>query len=386
MPQLQCPFCDRSNPSDSHYCNNCGQRLQLKICPQCEVVNGEIAETCYQCGAPLPATAGSDAAQAACARLREILSAGALPPAVDGATSASAISTDAQPGVAQAGAPQPGEREHQPPDREPAILRGRFDTDHALFFPVGSDGPLAQDFDLSRLADAGFRRESGPLASEPPVNELDGAAARAASPPQSSEAAPMDLQLPSNALSAAQRYKPPRRKLAILVGAFAFAVVVVAGSMYYAREPSRDSLGAIPQPRSPAAEAANADVPRASSISQQGQIAQPMPEGSASSVDAVRSLGMAAPAETANPAVPAPATPTVRAAARSDRVERAAGQSDSTAGRSRDPRKASAAAVSTAAKQADVKTVPAKIDPPACTEGVAALGLCTPASQEETNK
>ena len=52
MPH-QCPFCERVNPSDARFCNACGAPLQLRPCPQCGAVNDAAATTCHQCAASL---------------------------------------------------------------------------------------------------------------------------------------------------------------------------------------------------------------------------------------------------------------------------------------------------------------------------------------------
>lgn len=77
MLPLQCPFCDHANLDGvgARYCNACGSRLQLKLCPQCLAANDQTVRSCYQCGAefPAPSTTPEDAARAACVRLQQLL-------------------------------------------------------------------------------------------------------------------------------------------------------------------------------------------------------------------------------------------------------------------------------------------------------------------------
>jgi ribosomal protein L40E len=51
----QCLFCNHANPPGAKFCNDCGSPLHLKLCKQCEAVNGQVAKNCYKCGTELPA-------------------------------------------------------------------------------------------------------------------------------------------------------------------------------------------------------------------------------------------------------------------------------------------------------------------------------------------
>ena len=50
----QCPFCNHASPAGAKYCNNCGSPLHLKPCNQCEAINDQVASDCYSCGTEFP--------------------------------------------------------------------------------------------------------------------------------------------------------------------------------------------------------------------------------------------------------------------------------------------------------------------------------------------
>jgi len=59
----QCPFCNHANPAGAKYCNDCGSPLHLKPCDQCEAINDLVASDCYSCGTEFPvASAAPEAA------------------------------------------------------------------------------------------------------------------------------------------------------------------------------------------------------------------------------------------------------------------------------------------------------------------------------------
>jgi len=51
-----CPFCDRRNPADARFCNECASPLHLKPCNQCNRVNEQAATRCYECGTAFPSS------------------------------------------------------------------------------------------------------------------------------------------------------------------------------------------------------------------------------------------------------------------------------------------------------------------------------------------
>lgn len=50
---LKCGFCAHANPADSRYCNACGAPLRVQPCPHCGTVNDSTAAICQECEAPL---------------------------------------------------------------------------------------------------------------------------------------------------------------------------------------------------------------------------------------------------------------------------------------------------------------------------------------------
>ena len=54
---VACPFCERINPPDSRFCNDCGAPLYLVPCFRCGAVNDPTAPKCHQCGASWPGNA-----------------------------------------------------------------------------------------------------------------------------------------------------------------------------------------------------------------------------------------------------------------------------------------------------------------------------------------
>jgi hypothetical protein len=48
-----CAFCGHRNPNGAHFCNECGERLDLTQCRLCEAINDRSAAVCHKCNAPL---------------------------------------------------------------------------------------------------------------------------------------------------------------------------------------------------------------------------------------------------------------------------------------------------------------------------------------------
>ena len=48
-----CPVCSHRNPMAAKYCNECGSRVHLRECAQCEAINEPGVAHCYKCGAPM---------------------------------------------------------------------------------------------------------------------------------------------------------------------------------------------------------------------------------------------------------------------------------------------------------------------------------------------
>jgi hypothetical protein len=51
---MQCPQCQRENPSHANFCLHCGTRL-VTVCPQCQQVLPPDAKFCLACGHALTA-------------------------------------------------------------------------------------------------------------------------------------------------------------------------------------------------------------------------------------------------------------------------------------------------------------------------------------------
>ena len=57
MSTVQCLFCQHLNPAHAAFCNECGQALNLRPCPQCQASNDREATICQRCGTELSAPA-----------------------------------------------------------------------------------------------------------------------------------------------------------------------------------------------------------------------------------------------------------------------------------------------------------------------------------------
>lgn len=55
LPSL-CPFCDAANPADAKFCNACGSPLHLKPCKKCGAVTEAAATRCGVCGSDFTRT------------------------------------------------------------------------------------------------------------------------------------------------------------------------------------------------------------------------------------------------------------------------------------------------------------------------------------------
>jgi ribosomal protein L40E len=50
----QCIFCDHVNPAGAKFCNDCGSQLHVKRCSRCEAVNDQAAKNCFKCDTEFP--------------------------------------------------------------------------------------------------------------------------------------------------------------------------------------------------------------------------------------------------------------------------------------------------------------------------------------------
>ena len=50
MSRLTCRFCAHANPERARFCNECGSQIDLKPCRRCDAVNSVNASACHECG------------------------------------------------------------------------------------------------------------------------------------------------------------------------------------------------------------------------------------------------------------------------------------------------------------------------------------------------
>jgi hypothetical protein len=339
---FQCPFCEHANQQGANYCSNCGQRLQLKVCPECGVVSDQIADRCYQCGTTFPATPEADAAQAACERVRQILRGDAIPS--DPAGGSSAGDGD------RAGADTPGAIQAAAEDvaahhahGEPAIARERFSGERMFRFPGADDNGLSQDFNLLRPIEVTLAPDPGSerafaLPQLRPVQVLEPSGATD-DQPLSPATGPL-LQVRS--MLRVTRATWIGATVAISIALVAYSVYRVAAS----DAPGADRPYTAGTARTPTEPTSGRLVIRNAEEIAAGARTTPTavtPEG-----DPIKSLGIALPAASELPsAPPARARP--------------------------------------GAKDAGTQgpNAPAGAGPSSCTEGVVALGLCSRAGENE---
>ena len=344
MRPIQCSFCDGVNPPNSKFCNACGAPLHLAPCPHCGAVNDAASTACHECAAELPGHATDALAAPA--------------PAADAsAAGAPTQTTGSRIGAVPANL---------------AVGADELDRDSSMLAALAELRQLAASPDLVAV-----RAESSPAAR---VEARAMPVARADTAPVKPAAG---LTRPT-AFSVRDRM-PRRGRSAVIVGALILAVVGAYG--YYAyHQRSIESLAR----RS----AATGEVKGAGSGVGAGNIVSPGPSP----------ITKEKPVES----TPAPAATTVvdvpRVAPTPDRSSPVSRQADAVPG---DARTAGADPVAAASRAAgpqrraggEPRTPP---EPPApvartgagtgsdtegrrlgpCTEGVAALGLCTPDSTQ----
>jgi hypothetical protein len=54
MFSSKCLFCGHVNPADAKFCNDCASPLHLKPCHECDAINDRSTQSCYKCGADFP--------------------------------------------------------------------------------------------------------------------------------------------------------------------------------------------------------------------------------------------------------------------------------------------------------------------------------------------
>ena len=339
----QCPFCNRANPAGAKYCNGCGSPLHLKPCNQCEAINDEVASNCYSCGTEFPVL--STAPEAA-----------SVSPALN-TTAASAALSDT------------------------GFERGRAPLLESL--PENHDVPLRRP---GNEAAGGARDYTVEVVAREP-RSFDGGVTSLFSAAQQ--------VVPMHDLGFAARRRPlPRLALAVVLPA---AVLVLAGaSAYYVYRHQAQLSGSPsagpPDPAAPTGVTAsrvsqsgkgvigtdgvngqaltprqsNAAVtpqPGVSTNDQAAPVQQPVTEAA--------KVASAPGAETAVAAEPRHKTPRVAAS----RVASARSAADPSASTYRAA--AAAAPVQLPQSNSRVNVAPDAPGPSACTEAVAALGLCS---------
>lgn len=75
MAAVRCLFCNRNNPVDAKFCNDCGTTLDSKPCRQCKTRNSRAASACRQCGATFATEAALQTATAGWSDVRSDLAA-----------------------------------------------------------------------------------------------------------------------------------------------------------------------------------------------------------------------------------------------------------------------------------------------------------------------
>ena len=154
MSSCRCGFCAQVNPARAKFCNECGSPLNLRLCPQCEAINGAGELACYQCRALLPDLAVAPVPQAALPvedappPVHDAAPAmhDASPPVLDAwPTSA----TDAVAAEPASFAIPPGDAFHAAADAprehvyvDPPVAEADLAVAEATPFTIGSDGTL----------------------------------------------------------------------------------------------------------------------------------------------------------------------------------------------------------------------------------------------------
>jgi Double zinc ribbon len=348
----QCPFCNHANPAGAKFCNDCGSPLHLKPCNHCEAVNDQVAKNCYKCGTELPVL--STAPEAA-----------PVSPALD-TTAASATLSD-----------MGFERGHAP---LPESVAERHDV---LLRRPGNETAGARDYAVEVVTRAPRSLGRG-------MTSLFSAARRAA-----------DV-IPLHNLGAAAGRRPlPRLALAVVLPAALLTAVGVSAYYVYRHQVQLSGWlsAAPPDPAAPTGVTA-------SPVNQSGKRATgpdgvngqtPTPSQSDAAITPqlrVSTSDQAAPAQQlasqAAEVARAPGAATAIAAEPRHKTMRAAASRVASAHSATNPStstyRAAAAAAPVQLPLSDrrVNVPPDALRPGACTEAVAALGLCSLTSRRES--
>ena len=351
MLPTQCPFCNHANPAGAKYCNDCGSPLHLKPCNHCEAINDQVASNCYRCGTEFPVL--SSASEAA-----------SVSPALN-TTAASATPSDMGFERGHAPLPESVAESHDVPLRRP-----------------GNETAGARDHTVEVVA-----REA---------RSLGGGVASLFAAQRATEVVPLrDL------VAAARRRPLPRLALAVVLpAALLTAVGVSAYYVYHHQVQLSGSLSAgPPDPAAPTGVTASpvnqsgkgvigpegvngrAPTPRQSDAAVTSQLGVSTSDQAAPAqqlVTEAAEVARAPGAETTVAAEPRPKTTRV-GASRIPSARSAADPSTSTYRAA-----AAAAPVQLPLSNSRVNVPPDAPRPSACTEAVAALGLCSLTARGES--
>lgn len=352
MSLLRCPFCDHANPADADFCVDCGAKLDLLPCAKCGAVNKRDSVECYQCHAPIEppraAEAGADP--------------GSAPSGEDAPGSKGATEEPASAAPAGDALPMPGRAAMSSIFERAAALAAAAPA--PLF--VATPPPKSSESAAEATAHAPeHEAKNEPIAPEPvaalkATSAPSEQAARASSP----VASPVD-PLP----------QPAGRGWIDKAAGLAAVVLVVVIAWFASRGTTPAPTPAAPS--APVATPATAAPPAATPERKAEPPAKGVPSASKagapspSSAVTPPSPGTPRPSAVANPAVNGEASPPAPPATTGRRA---------TAPR---PAPVEAAPATAPAPTPAPAAAPAPPKPPrieACTEAIAALGLCDPAA------
>jgi hypothetical protein len=388
----QCLFCDHVNPAGAKFCNDCGSPLHLKWCSQCEAVNDQAAKNCFKCRTEFPALAtpsegaanvvspghyGRFGSTHRFARRFDLDKPPKRAPSAANVTAAAQASVASEPALGTTGSPAQLARPAAATEHDKLDLA--FDPQRSTFedptpsVRVGSDRELTPEpvsaADIQEVPqrwpgnETAETRESGPdgtrearsLGSD--VTSLFSVAQRATA------------MVP---LATAERRPMPRAALVVLLPTI--AIIAIGVSAYYVYSHSmqlREWQGAqavpsAPSPNEPAPSEPHPQVSTSDQVTPAQQFAAKADEGVR---EASAATAVAGDLRRTMPAVGNDVTAKHSATNRPMRTYPAA---------------SAAGSVQSLLSDSRVNVPPDVPRPEACTEGIAALGLCSLNSRGES--
>jgi len=365
----QCLFCDHVNPAGAKFCNNCGSQLHVKQCSRCGAINDQAAKTCFKCEMEIPVLSGR-------------VEASPMPPTGN--------TTSASPAAGE-GLPFRFDFLDELPKPAPfAIEAAGTQTSgapEASFATASSNAPQ-----LDRAAAAIERDEPDRTRELPrPANAaIEPAAAQTSGAPEPSFATPNSLTSRLDrprAIETSAELRPTSR-VARVVSATTVGLIAIGILAYYVYSPSAEE-GRGEHAISAAPETVNSRAPLTRPIQEIGVNAFPAPPASlgAGSDDAVetgRAARAVEPSISASRQDGAAATGSNRADSQTpppNRPRRQITTSDQASPTQRLAPRAQGLVNKPSAPSADAGDSRDAASLRACTEGVAALGLCSPNSK-----